>query len=1277
LTITDPSPVCSPQTVDITSSSVITTTGTSLTYWSDAEATNSITNQTAITASGTYYIKSANATCSIVKPVVVTVNITPTLTVTNPEPVCSPTKVDLTITAVVSPSGTTITYWSDNTATTQILTPTEISASGTYYIKSDDGKCSIIKPVVVAIGNPSAPTTLDATQTFCASNKPLVSDLQTNSGTNIKWYNKDPGGVALNPSVELENGIYYATQTETASGCESTSRLSVTVVLTNPAKPTTSNSTQLFCASKSPKISDLTTDPSGTIKWYSQSVPNGSPFASTDALTDNTHYYATQTTGTPACESTSTLDVLVKITADPVAPTGSSAQLFCATNSPKVSDLKTSTGTNIKWYDVANAGVALNPTDAITDGSHYFATQTTTVLPGCESTSRFEVTVTVTTSPLTPTGDSQQTFCSIPDPKVSDLKTTSGSSILWYESSSGGTPLASTISLVNHEDYYATESGCESATRLKVEVLINTTPLAPTTTKSSQSYCSIDSIKVKDLIATVDNLAIIKWYDQPTVGSTALDPLTILKNGTYYATQTVLGCESSTRLDVVVTIGDPAAPTASSNTQSFCSIDTKKVSDLSATGTALTWYNAPTLGTAYSNTDVLVSGIYYSTQTVDGCESATRLHINVSISDPASPTTTDLSQSFCSIEIKKVSDLSATGTALTWYNDATSVTAYASNAILVSGKYYATQTVGSCESDERLKVEVTVNDPAAPITTDATQSFCSINTKKVSDLSATGTLLTWYNALTLGTAYSNTDVLVSGTYYATQKVGLCESDERLKVEVTVNDPAAPTTTDATQSFCSIDTKKVSDLSATILPGATISWYNPVISGSSTLNPATALVSGTYYATQTVGSCESDSRLKVDVTVNDPLAPTTTNSSQTFCFIDHKKVSDLSATGTSLTWYDSPTLGTAYSNTASLVNGTYYATQKVGLCESKNRLAVVVKISDPSVPTVNKVINPTCLNNYGSIEFSNLPSSGNWTLIATPTVGSVINTSSVGQNFTMTGLIPSSEYKFTVKDNSSNCSSDQTVAITIGSSLIPSIAPTGDFKQYFCLSSSPKISDLVANGTMINWYDAINGGTAFLPTDALTDKAHYFATQTKNGECESSLRLEVTVNLSNLSLAIDTQVKAHCGKSDGIITVKAKDGIGTYDYSWDNQQNKSNVLSNIGVGQYVANVKDSVGCTSTVSIEELCESKIPQVITANGNGKNDTWVLNLEAKSNLKIFNRWGSLVYSASPYMDDWNGQTNEGISIGKGFLPSGTYFYTIDKKDGEKPVSGFIELIR
>ena len=346
----------------------------------------------------------------------------------------------------------------------------------------------------------------------------------------------------------------------------------------------------------------------------------------------------------------------------------------------------------------------------------------------------------------------------------------------------------------------------------------------------------------------------------------------------------------------------------------------------------------------------------------------------------------------------------------------------------------------------------------------------------------------------------------------------------------------------------------------------------------------------YYASAILTSspaCESIERYEVTITLNDPAKPTTTNTSQSFCLIEAKKVSDLSATGTNLTWYDAPTSGTAYSSSALLSSGTYYASQKVATCESKNRLEVVVKISNPSN------------------------------------------------------------------------------------------APTGDFKQYFCLNLNPKVSDLDASGTTIKWYNSNSGGEEFASSDALTDKTHYFATQTKIDECESVSRFDVLVNLSNVSLSLDSQVKAHCGKSDGIITVIAKDGIGNYKYSWDNQVSNSNILTNAGIGQFVANVIDSVGCKSSLSIEELCESIVPQVITADGNGKNDTWVLNLEAKANLKIFNRWGSLVFTASPYMDDWNGQNNEGVTLGKGSLPSGTYFYTIDKKDGEKPLSGFIELVR
>jgi hypothetical protein len=45
--------------------------------------------------------------------------------------------------------------------------------------------------------------------------------------------------------------------------------------------------------------------------------------------------------------------------------------------------------------------------------------------------------------------------------------------------------------------------------------------------------------------------------------------------------------------------------------------------------------------------------------------------------------------------------------------------------------------------------------------------------------------------------------------------------------------------------------------------------------------------------------------------------------------------------------------------------------------------------------------------------------------------------------------------------------------------------------------------------------------------------------------------------------------------------------------------------------------------------------------------------------------------------LDDFNGKSNQGGTLGDDYLPSGTYFYVIDYKNGEKPVSGYIEFVR
>src|SRR5678815_5183725 len=168
--------------------------------------------------------------------------------------------------------------------------------------------------------------------------------------------------------------------------------------------------------------------------------------AGTTALVNGNHYFASQTT--TGCESVTRLDVTVVINTAPDAPTGDATQTVCAANNPTVADL-TATGSSIKWYDAASGGNLLAGTSALVNGNHYFASQTTT---GCESVTRFDVTVVINTTPA-PTGNATQTFCSAANPTVADL-TATGSNIKWYDASSGGNLLAGRTALVNGNHYF-------------------------------------------------------------------------------------------------------------------------------------------------------------------------------------------------------------------------------------------------------------------------------------------------------------------------------------------------------------------------------------------------------------------------------------------------------------------------------------------------------------------------------------------------------------------------------------------------------------------------------------------------------------------------------------------------------------------------------------------------------------------------------------------------------------------------------------------------------
>ncbi|WP_165501395.1 beta strand repeat-containing protein, partial [Pedobacter psychrodurus] len=1047
-----PAPTANNQTFcEISNATVanLAATGTAVKWYTQATGGTALASTTAL-SNGTYYASQTLNSCESATRASITVTITATPAPTaNNQTFC---EISNATVANLAATGTAVKWYTQATGGTALASTTALT-NGTYYASQTLDSCESATRASITVTITATPAPTANNQTFCEISNATVANLAA-TGTAVKWYTQATGGTALASTTALVNGTYYASQT--LNSCESATRASITVTITATPAPTANN--QTFCEISNATVANLAA--TGTaVKWYTQAT-GGTALASTTALSNGT-YYASQTLN--SCESATRASITVTITAT-LAPTANN-QTFCEISNATVANLA-ATGTAVKWYTQATGGTALASTTALSNGT-YYASQT---LNSCESATRASITVTITATPA-PTANNQ-TFCEISNATVANLAAT-GTAVKWYTQATGGTALASTTALVNGT-YYASQTlnSCESATRASITVTITATP-APTA--NNQTFCEISNATVANLAATGTS---VKWYTQAT-GGTALASTTALVNGTYYASQTLNSCESATRASITVTITATPAPT--SNNQTFCEISNATVANLAATGTGVKWYTQATGGTALASTTALSNGTYYASQTLNSCESATRALITVTIT--ATPAPTANNQTFCEISNTTVANLTATGTAVKWYMQATGGTALASTTALSNGTYYASQTLNSCESATRASITVTIT--ATPAPTANNQTFCEISNATVANLAATGTGVKWYTQVTSGTALASTTALVNGTYYASQTLNSCESATRASITVTITATPAPTANN--QTFCEISNATVANLAAT---GTSVKWYTSSTGGTA-LASTTALSNGTYYASQTLNSCESATRASITVTITATPAPTANN--QTFCEISNATVANLAATGTAVKWYTQATGGTALASTTALSNGTYYASQTLNSCESATRASITVTITATPAPTAN---------NQTFCEISNATVAN---LAATGTAVKWYTQATGGTALASTTALSNGTYYASQTLNS--CESATRASITVTITATP--APTAN-NQTFCEISNATVANLAATGTAVKWYTQATGGTALASTTALSNGT-YYASQTLNS-CESATRSQITVTI---------------------------------------------------------------------------------------------------------------------------------------------------------------------
>lgn len=557
------------------------------------------------------------------------------------------------------------------------------------------------------------------------------------------------------------------------------------------------------------------------------------------------------------------------------------------------------------------------------------------------------VHITAVTALDHPTVTSPITYCQNDVATPLSATGVAGAAMSWFTTDTAtvislpGAPTPSTATPGTYTWYVRQTAGTCISTPDSIKVIVNPQPAAPAISGNT-FYCQ-DSAFVP-FTATGTS---IQWYTTPTGGtgsSTAPTvPTGVSGNYTYYATQTVSGCESPRDSIKVRVHATTPAPTLTSGLSTYCQYET--FVPFVVSGTDVKWYTVPTGGTYTTTASVIntnAAGTYdfYVTQSDSGCESP-RLHVPVTVyAHPAAPGVSLITYCQGALAVP----LTAAGTGLTWYGPGVtagySTAPTPSTALTGTTTYYVTQTINGCEGDSASIVVTIDSTPSGP-TIGGSSLICEGDTLFLTSASGTaGVTYSWAGPSSFTSTEQNPIILNatpanSGSYVVTiAATGTCTSSASLSVTVT---PTPPLVAGSNSPVCTSDTLKLTaDVGAV---GGVYTWAGPMSFSSGAQNPKRLPVipemAGIYTVSVLYQGCTATVFDTVVIHQN-PLSPWM--AWPTYC--QHSDAPALQAYGDSILWYTASTPGLAGSaiapipSTTAAGNTWYFATQTIQGCTSR-------------------------------------------------------------------------------------------------------------------------------------------------------------------------------------------------------------------------------------------------------------------------------------------------------------------------------------------------------
>lgn len=275
-------------------------------------------------------------------------------------------------------------------------------------------------------------------------------------------------------------------------------------------------------------------------------------------------------------------------------------------------------------------------------------------------------------------------------------------------------------------------------------------------------------------------------------------------------------------------------------------------------------------------------------------------------------------------------------------------------------------------------------------------------------------------------------------------------------------------------------------------------------------------------------------------------------------------------------------------------------------------------------------------------------------------------------------VPFGTYTFKYKVNGF-CSSFDESQVIIHFNNVP-VTPIITVDSNICAGNSIQFNVQTILNATYQWTGP-NGFSSTLQNPIITNSSvqnsgNYIVKVTVNG-CDSSSSTTI-----NVKPEPEYSIEALC--IAGVYTVTVVPNLNSFvsenaTYSWSGPNGYSSSINPINItgqpiGNYSVNVTNSDGCSITQSINIAnTQCSIPNGISPNGDELNDTFDLSgFTGIRNVKIFNRYGVLVFEQENYVNEWHGQQKHRDAL----LPAGTYYYLVDFEN-EEPRTGWVYLSR